>query len=167
MLLQRFAKLGVLLVMLPGYALSQESRPKFQIAAEVSDVSGAVLAGATVRIHAISASTEIRGTTNEVGKFLIQLEGGKYTFSIMELGFKALTQQVEVTGVEDQRFSFVLEIDPRYSGYQGPCCFEAMLETEMSRLPDRLVLPPSPVVPPLKPPTLRRNAIARFFSAIM
>jgi hypothetical protein len=46
-----------------------------------------------------------------VGDFRIQSEAGKYTVSIIESGFKTLTQQVEVTSVEDQRFSFVLEID--------------------------------------------------------
>jgi hypothetical protein len=44
MLFHRSATLGVLLVMVPGYVLSQGSRQKFQIGVEVFDVSGAVFA---------------------------------------------------------------------------------------------------------------------------
>jgi hypothetical protein len=110
MLFQRSARLGVLLVMLPGYVLSQESRPKFPILVEVSDISGAVVVGATIQVHSISAPMKVLAATNEVGEFRIQLEAGKYTVSIMDSGFKTLTQQIEVTDVENQRFGFVLQI---------------------------------------------------------
>ena len=121
--------------------------------------------GATVHGQGISAPTKFRGVTNEVGEFRIQLEAGTYIVSIMEFGFKTLTQQVEVTSVEDQRFSFVLEASP--AAVPGPCCFVAdPMETEMSKLSDQLVLPPSPVVPPIKLHAPRRSPMARFFSAI-
>jgi hypothetical protein len=166
MLFQRCARLGVFLVMLPGYVLSQESKPKFQIVAEVSDASGAVLVGATVQVQGISAPTKFSGTTNEMGKFRIQLEAEKYTVSIMEWGFKTLVQQLEVTSAEDQRFSFVLE--PASAAMPGPCCSvpDPGLETEMSKLPDQLVLPPTPVLPPIKLHAPRRSPIVRFFSGI-
>jgi hypothetical protein len=152
------------MIMLPGYVLSQESRPKFQIVAGVSDASGAVLVGVAVQVQGISAAMKFHGATNELGKFRIQLAAGEYSVTIMELGFKTLTQQIEVTSVENQQFSFVLE--PALVAATGPCCFASILETEMSKLSDQLVLPPSPMVPPIKLPAPRRSPIARFFSAI-
>jgi hypothetical protein len=171
MLFRRFVSLAVLLVLQPGYVLSQECRPKLQMVAEVSEASGAVLVGAAVQVQGISAPTKFSGTTNEIGRLRIQLEAGKYTVSVGESGFKTLTQEIEVTSVGDQRFSFVLEIDPRYSGYLGPCCFQNIqlkFEPEMSELPYQLVPPPSVSLLPLIPTRAhRRNPIARFFSAIV
>jgi hypothetical protein len=170
MLFRRLASLAVLLVTCQVYVLAQECRPKFQIVAEVSDPSGAVLVGATVQIQGISTPTKFRGTTNENGEFLIQLGAGKYTVSIGELGFKTRTQQIEVTSIEDQPFSFVLEIDSLHSGYQGPCCFQNFqlaFEPELSELPYQLVPPPSVSLLPLIPTRAHhRNPIARFFSGI-
>jgi hypothetical protein len=169
MLFRHFASLAVVLVIIPGCVLSRECRPKFQIVGEVLDPSGAILAGGTVQVQGISTPTKFGGTTNEIGKFRTQLEAGKYTVSIEKLGFKTLTQQIEVTSVGEQRFGFVLEIDSRNSGYQGPCCFplQRALQPEMSELPYQLVPPPSVSLLPLIPTRAhRRNPIARFFSAI-
>jgi len=40
------------------------------------------------------------------------------------------------------------------------------IPTEMAKLSDQLVLPPSPVMPPIKPRSQRRNPIGRLFSDI-
>jgi hypothetical protein len=169
MLFERCIRLGLLLVIPPSYVLAQESSPKLQIVGEVLDVSGAAIADATVQVQGISAPTKLSANTNQAGQFRPLLESGKYDITIMRSGFKTLTQQVEVTSVGEQRFSFVLEIDSRNSGYQGPCCFQnqPVFQPEMSELPHQLVPPPSVSLLPLIPPRAHsRNPIARFFSAI-
>jgi hypothetical protein len=84
----------------------------------------------------------------------------------MQPGFETLAQ-VEVVSRENQRFSFVLQPGPLQvcslcvGDGTGP-----MSEPEMSKLPDLLVLPQSPVVPQLKATNLQRNPIARLLSAL-
>ena len=41
----------------------------------------------------------------------------------------------------------------------------SMLQTEMSKMPDQLVLPPSPAMAPIKLRSPRQNPIPRFFDA--
>jgi hypothetical protein len=116
MLFRLCAGLCVLLVMLPGYVLSQESGPKVLVLVQLTDISGAVVPSAIVQVQRVSPPSKFLGATNELGELRLQLEAGKYTVSIMDSGFKTITQQITVSRVENQRFGFVLEI-----GTCSPC----------------------------------------------
>jgi|SRR5580704_1645436 hypothetical protein len=167
MFFRRTARLGVLLVMLPGYALSQESGPKVLILVEITDISGAAVPGATVQIQHVSPPNKFLGATNEVGEFHIQLAAGKYTVSIMDSGFKTLTQQIEVTNAENQRFDFVLQVgtcspcveviatppsDASQGGSTGSLLYPSTADKTSTAIESKLACHDVPYAKPLPPP---------------
>jgi hypothetical protein len=173
MLFQLCARLAALLLVLPSLVLSQDSTQKFQITAVVTDNSGAVVPGTTIQVQDISTAMKFSGTTNGIGNFTIPVEPRRYDVSISKLGFKTLTEQIEVKSGSDQRFSFVLMRDEtRFEIWTCSPCLPIASDTRMSQLPvqsvlpDQLVLSPSPVVPPITQYRRHRNPIAHFFSAI-
>ena len=79
---------------------------------------------------------------------------------------QAVSQQPGVAKAVDFEDGSVMGVEHPLPIICESCWDRVEIPKEMAKLPDQLVLPPSFVAPPLKPPALHRNPMARLFSAI-
>lgn len=95
--------LGILLVILTGFAniFGQEFRGT--ITGTVTDPNGAAIAGATVVVKNIETNVAKTVTTNEQGSYTVPfLLPGKYSVSVTNEGFKTSTQENITLNVDDR-----------------------------------------------------------------
>lgn len=84
------------------------------ISGDVTDTSGAVVAGATVTVESLNTSQKRTATTTTNGTFIVpDLAIGKYKVTVNAEGFKTLTQTAEVLTGAVTRTGFKLPVGQR------------------------------------------------------
>src|SRR5690349_16094580 len=82
-------RLAACLFLLTGLVHAQEFRAS--ITGQVTDSSGAAVAGATVTVISVERNTSSETVTNSAGRYLVQfLLPGQYTLTAEKAGFKKL-----------------------------------------------------------------------------
>jgi len=78
----------------------------------VSDVSGAVIPGATVTVHSLEQNFDRQATTNDAGEFTVEnLQPGHYSIAVEHPGFsKALVSSAQLDARQDLRIPVTLSI---------------------------------------------------------
>jgi hypothetical protein len=78
----------------------------------VSDVSGAVIPGATVTVHSLDQNFDRQATTNDAGEFIVEnLQPGNYSIAVEHPGFsKAVVQNTKLDARQDLRIPVTLNI---------------------------------------------------------
>src|ERR1700679_279261 len=84
------------------------------ISGEVTDTSGAVVAGATITVENLGTSEKRTSTTTASGSFRVpDLDIGKYKVTATAQGFKTLVQTAEVLTGAVTRADFKLQVGER------------------------------------------------------
>ena len=78
----------------------------------VSDVSGAVIPGATVTAHSLEQNFDRQATTNDAGEFVVEnLQPGHYSITVEHSGFsKAVVQSTQLDARQDLRIPVTLSV---------------------------------------------------------
>jgi hypothetical protein len=125
------------------------------------------ISSATITATNLGTGQKQSVTTDQRGKFhFAKLSPGKYSVTIFLLEHpESWTFGLWITEA-NQVWASISACEVPSLSYQPPAPLFMFVETERSKLSDQLVLPASPVVPPIKLHDPRRSPIARFFSAI-
>src|SRR5260370_42642179 len=85
--MKRLAAVAIAIFALLGQAVAQEFRAS--ISGQVSDSTGAVIAGATVKVTNVERNTSTETASNSAGRYVVEfLLPGHYTLTAEKSGFK-------------------------------------------------------------------------------
>jgi hypothetical protein len=104
---------GLLLLVILAAAWSARAQSTFgSIRGAVADVSGAVIPGATVRVHSLEQNFDRQATTNDAGEFVVEnLQPGHYSITVEHAGFaKAVVSNAQLDARQDLRVPVTLSI---------------------------------------------------------
>lgn len=101
--------------------LNAQKPPSQQLTVNVTDQYGAVMPGAIIAITDTAGVLKTAAYSKADGSALFPLTAGHYVLSARAYGFRASQQEIDFPKTD--LLTLPLAIDPRQSGYQGPCCF--------------------------------------------
>jgi len=102
----------LVLVMLAATWCARAQSTFGSIRGTVSDVSGAVIPGATVTAHSLEQNFDRQATTNDAGEFVVEnLQPGHYSITVEHSGFsKAVVQSTQLDARQDLRIPVTLSV---------------------------------------------------------
>jgi hypothetical protein len=102
----------LVLVMLAATWCARAQSTFGSIRGTVSDVSGAVIPGATVTAHSLEQNFDRQATTNDAGEFVVEnLQPGHYSITVEHPGFsKAVVQSTQLDARQDLRIPVTLSV---------------------------------------------------------
>jgi hypothetical protein len=131
-------------VLLPcpvGFPEQQAVKAHLEIS--VTDVTGAMVPGADIRISQASDTAQPIFETDKEGQLLVDVAPGSYEVSAVSPGFRRSKQQIEVSGSEVRSVSFKLTVA---SCPPGPC-LTVTAERETAPPPVSIRTPPVEALP--------------------
>jgi hypothetical protein len=124
---------------------AQNDPVKAHLEIAVTDVTGAIVAGADIRISRVSDTAQPILETDKEGHLLVDVAPGSYDVSADSPGFRRSKQQIELSGSEVRSVSFKLTVD---SCPPGPC-LTVTAQREPTRPPVSIRTPPPEALPAL------------------
>lgn len=121
----------------------EQKAVKAHLEISVTDVTGATVPGADIRISRASDTAQPIFETDKEGHLLVDVAPGSYEVSAVSPGFRRSKQQIEVSGSEVRSVSFKLTVG---SCPPGPC-FTVTAEREPARPPVSIRTPPLEALP--------------------
>ena len=109
---RRALKMAILLALATAASSVRAQSTFGDIRGTVSDVSGAVIPGATVTVHSLDQNFDRTATTGDTGEFVVEnLQPGHYSVTVQRAGFaKAVVDAAELDARQDLRIPVTLSL---------------------------------------------------------